>query len=474
MVSFFAAIGVLILGYVFYGKLMERIFGYDPNRVTPAVEMRDGVDYVPLPWYKVFMIQLLNIAGLGPIFGAIAGALWGPAVFLWIAIGGIVVGAVHDYLVGMMSIRHQGKSIPEIVGQYMGKEMKYFTNAFIIILLVLLVAVFVRGPAGLLAGLAPGFVSVQIWIYVIVAYYFLATLLPIDKIIAPIYPFFAALLLFMGFGIAGAIILGGYPIPEITLANLHPRELPIWPLMFITVACGAVSGFHGTQSPIMARCVQNEKYGRRVFFGPMITESVIAMIWAAASMAFFGTTEALAAAGTMPEVVHKVAFGLLGTVGGTLAVLGVVVLPITSGDTAFRAARYIISELFKFDQVSIKNRYLIAVPLLAAGLGLTFVDFTIIWRYFAWSNQTVAAIALWTASMYLLKNARLYWITLIPATFMTAVTVTYILQAPEGLRLPTSVSYPIGIVVSLAAFAAFVWYARRSAGNIAATASAAK
>jgi len=474
MISFFAAIVVLILGYLYYGKLMEKVFGFNPERAVPAIEKRDGVDYVPLPWYKAFLIQLLNIAGLGPIFGAVAGALWGPAVFLWIAIGGIVVGAVHDYMIGMISVRHDGKNVPEIVAQYMGKGMKYFTNVFIVVLLVLVGTVFVSGPAGLLAGLTPGFMDARLWIYIIVAYYFLATLLPIDKIIAPVYPVFGALLLIMSVGVGGAIILGGNPIPEISLVNLHPRELPIWPLMFITVACGAVSGFHSTQSPIMARCLQNEKLGRKVFFGPMIVESVIAMIWAAASMAFFGTTQALADAGAAPVVVRAISFGLLGTVGGTLAILGVVVLPITSGDTAFRAARYVISEFFKFDQVKIKNRYIIAVPLLALGFALTYIDFGILWRYFAWSNQTVAAIVLWTASIYLLKNSRNYWVTLIPATFMTAVTVTYILQAPEGFSLSTDISYPVGIIVAIILFAVFVWKAMRPAGSMTAAPSAGK
>jgi len=466
MISFFAAIVVLILGYFFYGKLMEKVFGFDPERSVPAIEKRDGVDYVSLPWYKAFLIQLLNIAGLGPIFGAVAGALWGPAVFLWIAIGGIVVGAVHDYMIGMMSVRHEGKNVPEMVAQYMGKGMKYFTNVFIVILLVLVGTVFISGPAGLLAGLTPGFMDARLWIFIIVAYYFVATMLPIDKIIAPIYPVFGALLLIMGFGVGGAIILGGYTIPEITLANLHPRELPIWPLMFITVACGAVSGFHATQSPIMSRCLQNERLGRKVFFGPMIVESVIAMIWAAAAMAFFGTTQALADAGAAPAVIRGISFGLLGTVGGTLAVLGVIVLPITSGDTAFRAARYVISEFFKFDQVKIKNRYIIAIPLLALGLALTYIDFGILWRYFAWSNQTVATIVLWTASIYLLKNSKQYWATLFPATFMTAVTVTYILQAPEGFSLSTAISYPVGIIVAIILFAVFVWKAMRPAGSV--------
>ena len=457
MITFLAAIAILILGYVFYGAFVERVFGIEENRPTPAIEMKDGVDYVPLSWPRIFLIQLLNIAGLGPIFGAIAGALWGPVAFLWIALGGIFAGAVHDYFAGMLSVRHKGYSLPQIVGTYMGNGMKYFVNLFTVVLLVLVGTVFMMGPAGLLANLFEGGLSAQHWIYIIVVYYFLATVLPVDKLIGRIYPLFGAILIIMAVGVIGGIFLKGYQIPELTLANLHPRELPIWPLLFITIACGAISGFHATQSPLMARCLQNEKHGRRSFYGAMISESVIAMIWAAAAMAFFGSTEALADAGAPANVVHTVSMGLLGTVGGTLAVLGVIILPITSADTAFRGARYILAEFFKLDQVEVKNRYLLAAPLLGIGFALTFIDFNIVWRYFAWSNQTVATIVLWTASIYLLKNARFFWVTLIPATFMTAVVVTYIFQAPEGFSLPTTISYPVGIVAAIVAFAAFMW-----------------
>jgi carbon starvation protein CstA len=465
MYSFIAAILVLILGYVFYSAFVEKVFGIDENRTTPAMEMQDGVDYIPLSWPRIFLIQLLNIAGLGPIFGAIAGALWGPVAFIWIALGGIFAGAVHDYFAGMLSMRHKGYGLPEIVGQYMGKGMKYFVNLFTVVLLILVGTVFMKGPAGLLANLIPGGFTVQTWVIIILVYYFLATILPVDKVIGRIYPFFGAILIFMAVGVIGGIFLQGYQIPEITLANLHPRELPLWPLLFITIACGAISGFHATQSPIMARCVQNEKYGRRTFYGAMIAESVIAMIWAAAAMAFFGSTQALADAGTPANVVYAVSMGLLGTIGGTLAVLGVIILPITSGDTAFRGARYILAEFFNLGQVNIKNRYLIAVPLLGIGFALTFIDFNIVWRYFAWSNQTVATIVLWTASIYLLKNARLYWVTLIPATFMTAVVITYIFQAPEGLSLPTSISYPVGIAAAVVALIAFMWKVKVSGSS---------
>ncbi|GAW91691.1 carbon starvation CstA family protein [Calderihabitans maritimus] len=460
MVTFFAAIALLIGGYFVYGAFVERVFGVDENRETPAQKMQDGVDYVPLDWKKNSLIQLLNIAGLGPIFGPIAGALWGPVAFIWIAIGGIVAGAVHDYFSGMLSMRNNGSSLPETVGTYLGSGMKKFVNIFAIVLLILVGAVFMAGPAKLLAALTPESMSVNVWLAVILVYYFIATILPIDKIIGRLYPLFGASLLIMAFGIMGGLLIKGYQIPELTFANLHPKGLPIWPLMFVTIACGAISGFHATQSPIIARCVQNEKHGRRIFYGAMIAESIIAMIWAAAAMTFFGGSEGLAAVlskGGPAGVVNEISNSLLGVVGGLLAVLGVIVLPITSGDTAFRATRLIIAEIFRWDQKSTLNRLKIALPLFAVGFTLTQIDFSILWRYFAWSNQTMAMIVLWAAAVYLAKNERLHWVASLPATFMTAVSATYILQAPEGFSLPTSISYPVGIIVALLVMAFFLY-----------------
>ncbi len=399
---------------------------------------------------------MLNIAGLGPVFGAISGALWGPVAFLWIAIGGVFAGGVHDYFAGMLSVRHEGHSLPQLVGHYMGKHMKLISNVFTLVLLVLLGTVFLRGPAGLLFDAFGGSISVGTWILVIVLYYCLATVLPMDRVIGKVYPYLGGLLLVMAFGVLSGVILKGYRLPERTLANLHPEALPLWPLLFVTVACGAISGFHATQAPLVARCLVNERDGRVAFYGAMIAESIIAMIWAAASMAYFGTTNALALAGTPASVVYEICYGLLGPIGGTLAILGVITLPITSADTAFRGARYVLAELLRFDQVKSKNRLILALPLLGVGYGLTYIDFSIIWRYFAWSNQTIATVMLWTCCMYLEKQGRNFWVTLIPAVFMTAVVVTYFLQAPETLGLPISISYPLGIFMALLLFVLFL------------------
>ena len=445
---------------------------------TPAVAINDGVDFVKLPFWKIFLIQFLNIAGLGPIFGAIAGALWGPAAFLWIVLGSVFAGGVHDYFSGMLSIRHGGASIPEVVGKYLGSGFQNFMRVFSVVVLVLVGVVFVTGPAGLMAGLTPGLMSKQIWIYIIFAYYVAATILPIDKLIGRIYPVFGILLLIMAVGVAGAIMLQGYKIPEITFANLHPKNLPIWPLMFITIACGAISGFHSTQSPIMARCVGNEKEGRSIFYGAMIAEGIIALIWAAAAIAFFGSTgelgKQMGAHGGQGWVVSTISKTLLGPVGGILAILGVVACPVTSGDTAFRSARLTIADVFGFKQGPIANRLAISIPLFAIGFALTLIDFNIIWRYFAWSNQTLAMIVLWAAAMYLAVNKKFFLIAAAPATFMTAVSVTYILVAPEGFKLATAIAYPAGIGAALAALALFLFAAKKkqaTAGKVAAKAA---
>jgi len=454
MVSFLLSALALVVGYFIYGKFVEKVFGADENRQTPAVAQADGVDFVEMDWKKAFLIQFLNIAGLGPIFGAIAGALWGPVAFLWIVLGSIFAGAVHDYFAGMLSMRHGGDTVAEIVGRYLGTSAKNVMRVFSVLLLILVGVVFINGPAGLLQNMTG--INKFIFLGIIIAYYLLATVLPVDKVIGKIYPVFGAALLIMGVGIIGGIFLKGYTIPEITLTNMHPAGKSIFPFLFITIACGAISGFHATQSPIMARCLKNEKQGRRVFYGAMIAEGMIALIWAAAAMSFFGSVEALKEAGSAAVVVNTISSSLLGPVGGVLAVLGVVAAPITSGDTAFRSARLAIADAIGLKQDAFANRFKVAIPLFAIGLALCFIDFSIIWRYFAWSNQTLATIMLWASAAFLVKEGRFHWIATIPATFMTAVITSYILVAPEGLRLPESFGIPAGIAVAVAAIAFFM------------------
>ncbi len=469
MLSFFLSIVALLLGYFIYSKIVDRAFGADENIKTPAVRLEDGVDFVPMPMWKIFLIQFLNIAGLGPIFGAIAGALWGPVAFLWIVLGSIFAGGVHDYFSGMLSVRHDGASIPEVVGKYLGTGFKNFMRGFSVVVLVLVGVVFITGPAKLLAGLTPAQFDVTFWVYVIFAYYVLATLLPIDKLIGKIYPVFGVCLLIMALGVSGGILFGGYQIPEITLANLHPKQLPIWPLMFVTIACGAISGFHSTQSPMMARCITSEKQGRQIFYGAMIAEGVVALIWAAAAMAFFGSTGELAkqmgANGGQGWVVSIISNTLLGKFGGALAILGVIACPVTSGDTAFRSARLTIADFLNYKQGPIKNRLFLTIPLFIIGFALTKIDFNVVWRYFAWSNQTLAMIVLWAAAMYLAIKKQFHWIATVPATFMTAVSITYILIAPEGFKLPASFAYPAGLAAAAGALALFLVTASKKAQN---------
>jgi carbon starvation protein CstA len=462
MTYFIIGIIILVLGYITYGKVVDRHFGVDDSIETPATRLQDGIDFMPMSWKRIFLIQFLNIAGLGPIFGAIQGALFGPVAFIWIAVGSIFAGGVHDYFSGMLSVRHEGKSISEIVGMYLGNGARQVMRVFSVVLLVLVGTVFMTGPAGLLANLNLfGLSSLQVWVMIVLAYYFLATILPVDKIIGKLYPIFGASLLIMAAGIGTKLVIDGYELPAFTLSNLHPGGLPIWAILFTTIACGAISGFHATQSPMMARCMTKESYGRRVFYGSMIAEGVIAMIWAAAGMAFFngvgGLSEVLATGGGPAGVVYTISTSLLGPVGGVLAMLGVIACPITSGDTAFRSARLTIADAMNFEQGPIKKRLLLSLPLFVVGFALTKIDFNIIWRYFAWSNQTLAMIVLWAASAYLVKMAKSHWMTSLPATFMTAVSITYILQAPEGFSLPTTIAYPAGAVAAIAAIGLFLY-----------------
>ena len=466
MISFLLCLALLILGYVFYGKVVANTFGPD-DRETPAVKINDGVDYVVLPQWKLFMIQLLNIAGLGPIFGALSGALWGPIVFLWITFGTIFAGGVHDYFSGMLSERNEGVSISEISGIYLGSTMKNVMRVFSVVLLVMVGTVFAVGPAGLLqllcskSGAAGLLSSKMFWLILILIYYFIATFLSIDKLIGKIYPVFGICLIVMAVGVALGIFTKGYEIPEIWshFYNMHPQGTPIWSFMFITVACGAISGFHATQSPLMARCLKSEKQGHFVFYGAMVTEGIIALIWAAAGCAIYTGEELLALGGGGSTAVYDVCSKTMGGIGIALAMLGVIACPITSGDTAFRSARLVLADWFHLDQKNWKNRLMLCIPVLGIGAFLGIgnalgkIDYTIIWRYFSWTNQTLAMIVLWAASMFLFYEKKNYWITAVPATFMTAVSITYFMLGNECLGqflnkdgYNTALAYPVGIL----------------------------
>ena len=474
MISLILSLVVLLVGYLFYSRLTEKVFGPD-DRETPAVAINDGVDCVPMKPWKAYLVQLLNIAGTGPIFGPLMGAVFGPVVFLWIILGSILGGAVHDYMSGMISSRHGGSSIAELSGTYLGSAAKWIMRVFSVVLLILCGVVFVTSPAGLLDKLTPDWMNGTFWAVVILAYYLLATLLPIDKVIGKLYPIFGVLLVTMAAAVIGGIIFSGgkYTIPEISFANLHPEGTPVWPYMFITVACGAISGFHATQSPMIAKCITNEKQGRTIFYGAMVGESVIALVWAAAGVAFYGATQVLndALKAGASNVVYDISKGVLGTFGGALAIVGVIVCPITSGDTAFRSARLVLAETFGLSQKPIRNRLLITIPLLLIGGLLTWFaisnsnGFQIIWRYFSWSNQTLAMISLWVATAYLVKVGKRKYgslLTALPATFMSAVSLTYILMAPEGFRLSSGIAYPAGIVFACVMFGLYLWMYSRS------------
>ena len=466
MFSLIAALLMLIIGYFVWGKLTDKAFSPD-DRKTPALAIHDGVDCVPIPTWKVFLIQILNIAGTGPIFGALMGAVFGPIVFLWIVFGSILGGAVHDYMTGMISSRHEGKSIAELSGIYLGRGAKWFMRFFTVVLLILCGTVFVTSSSELLANLTTEALNRNFWFAVILVYYVAATVSSVDKVIARVYPMFGVVFLVMALGILGGLFFGGYTIPEVTLRNLHPDQLPVWPFMFVTVACGAISGFHATQSPMAAKCITSERAGRKVFYGAMIGEAVIALAWAAAGVAFYGTSEllqkALASAG-QSGVVYEIATTLLGKIGGLLAVFGVILCPITSGDTAFRAARLTLAEWTGLDQRRIVYRLLLALPIFAAAIGLSMIDFNALWRYFSWSNQTLATVALWTATAYLIKHGRgkaSSLLTALPATFMTAVCSSYILMASEGFGLPSGIGYPIGIGIAAVLCALYLVNLRR-------------
>ena len=483
MFSFVVSLVALVAGYFIYGRVVEKVFGVDSSRKTPAITKADGVDYIPMPAWKVYMIQFLNIAGTGPIFGAIMGAKFGPSAYLWIVFGCIFAGAVHDYMTGMLSIRNNGAGLPDLVGEYLGKGTKTFILAFSIIVLMLVGTVFVFSPALILGDVAGdgSKIAIMAWVGVIFLYYLLATLMPIDKIIGRIYPVFSFALLFMAVVLMVCLFVKWPALPEIWdgLGNLGESKgllsgQPVFPCLFITIACGAVSGFHATQSPLMARCVSDEKLGRPVFYGAMITEGIVALIWATvASWFFYGGGAAEVGSGlsaAAPEVVVKVSEGWLGILGGILAILGVVAAPITSGDTAFRSARLIVADFLRLPQKPIRNRLIISIPLFILASFLLWYNiadedgFNVIWRYFGWANQTLAVFMLWTAIAYLVKyrGGMSFMLTLLPAAFMTAVCVTYLCVAKIGLNLPVTWNWYIGIstfVLSLAVFS--ILYMRR-------------
>lgn len=452
MYTFCSAILCLIVGYLLYGAFVERVFGVDSQRKTPCFTKNDGVDFMPLPTWKVFLIQFLNIAGTGPIFGAVMGILFGPAAYLWIVFGCIFAGATHDYLSGMISLRKGGASLPEIVGDQLGSAARMSMRIFSLVLLVLVGAVFVTTPAELLTNMTSSLGSIftsSFWVLLILFYYILATLLPIDAVIGKLYPLFGIALLVMALGVGIGIFTHDGWMPEITdgLTGHHPKGLSVFPMLCITIACGAISGFHATQSPMMARCMKNEKDGRKIFYLSMITEGAVALIWAAAAIKFAGSYEELAKMGNPALIVNTICNSWLGTLGSVLAILGVVAAPITSGDTAFRSARLILSDMLRFKQDKFWKRMAISFPLFVIAIILMTVNFDILWRYFAWFNQTLGCITLWAIAVWLLRNGKCYWIALLPALFMTVVSCSYILVAPEGLSLPLSYGITGGLLL---------------------------
>lgn len=474
MVTFFAALAILVLGYIFYGGFVAKIFGVDANRQTPCHTMADGVDYMPMATWKVFLIQFLNIAGTGPIFGAILGILYGPAAYLWIVLGCIFGGAVHDFLSGMISIRKGGASLPEIVGDELGSTARMSMRGLSLILMILVGTVFAQTPASLLGNMTGDWSiwgdgnPVYIWTAIVFAYYILATLLPIDKLIGRIYPLFGIALLVMAVGVFVGMLgsVGGLPEISEAFTNHHPNPnaISIFPGICITIACGAVSGFHATQSPMMARCIKSEKMGQRVFYGAMIAEGLVALIWAAAAIKFAdslnvaGDTpyEKLVTAMTDPTtgktnpaiIVNQICHNWMGSIGAILAILGVVAAPLTSGDTALRCARLIAADFMKIKQSKITNRLILCIPIFSICIALMFIDFSVIWRYFAWINQTLSVFTFWALTVWLARKEKSYWITLIPAIFMTIVCSSYIMVAPEGFQLSTPIALCFGIVTA--------------------------
>ena len=484
MITFLISILLLIAGYFLYGRFVARFIGVDPSRKTPAYDREDGIDYMPMPTWKVFVIQFLNIAGLGPIFGAIMGAAYGPAAYLWIVVGCVFMGAVHDFFAGMLSIENNGSNMPDITGKYLGRIMKGVMNVVVAFLLLAVGVSFVTGPSDLIASLTG--VDKEIWLYVIFAYYLLATLLPIDKIIGTVYPYMGAALLFMALGV-GVMLIGGdlkgthemIELTSSTLKNWHfaPESNILVPMLFIVVSCGAISGFHSTQSPLMARCLKNEKYARPVFYGAMIAEGIVAMIWATAAMAFFGGPEGLNAAmsegvmidGTLTKVTPAIAVDMickswLGKVGAVIAVMGVVVCPITSGDTAFRSLRLTIADFLKSDQRPISRRLIVSIPIFVLAYFCCKMDFSTVWNYVGIGNQLLATIVLWTSAAYLISCRKPHWMCSLPASFLSFVCVSYFLMAPYkagGLHLAPMIGYAAGVASAVGLMLLCIYKSRK-------------
>lgn len=469
MITFLIALALLICGYMIYGRIVNNVFGPD-NRETPAISKEDGVDYIVIPSWKVFMIQFLNIAGLGPIFGAIMGAQFGTASFLWIVFGTIFAGAVHDFFAGTISIRNGGESLTQTIRRYLGSKVNWVMIFLTVLLMLLVTAVFTSGPAEIIASLTPDWMNAYFWMIVIFAYYIIATLLPINKIIGKIYPLFAGALLFMAVGIMISLFVKWPDMPEIweSMGTKYDKS-PIFPMMFVSIACGAISGFHATQSPLMARCMKSEHLCRPIFYGAMVTEGVVALVWAAAATVFFSENGIIDAVSGKPFTGAMVATRLskewLGPIGGILAILGIVAAPISTGDTALRSCRLIIADLLKIEQKQASKRLLITVPIALCSMGFLIFSlsnadgFKIIWRYFAWTNQTLSVFTLWAITVFLARERKgmAYLISLIPAMFMTAVSVSYIVVAPEGLHLVNANPYIVGGVAALILFSIFVY-----------------
>lgn len=488
MITFLISVLLLVAGYFVYGKLVEKYLDVDPSRKTPAYSKADGVDFQPMPTWKVFIIQFLNIAGLGPIFGAVSGAAFGPAAYIWIVVGCIFMGAVHDFFAGMMSIHTGGMNMPEVTARYLGKRTKGFMNLVVLFLLMAVGVSFVIGPAGLMQNLTN--IDKEIWLYIIFGYYILATLLPVDKIIGSIYPFMGAILLFMALGVGIMMIVGdingSHEIMELTPANLknwhsNPDQNMIFPMMFIVISCGAISGFHATQSPMMARCLKNEKHARPVFYGAMIAEGIVALIWASAAIAYFGGPEGLNAAmsdngaiingvlvknAEAADLVDMICRSWLGKLGAVIAILGVVICPITSGDTAFRSLRLSVADFLKYDQKPIVKRLIVSLPIFIVAFFFCKVDFSTAWSYLGIANQILATLVLWTGAAYLISKGRAHWMCSLPATFLTFICVSFLMTAKLGFGLAPVIGHAAGIVVAVPIFAFCVYKGVKARKNI--------
>ena len=464
MITFLGGIALLIIGYFTYGAYIEKNFQIDTERQTPAEALRDGYDFVPMPKWKNAMIELLNIAGTGPIFGPIMGALYGPVAYLWIIFGCIFAGAVHDYMIGMISLRNKGAYLPELASRYLGKSMKLVINLFSMLLLILVATVFVITPANLIVSILPkGLIALPWVVGFIFVYYLISTVLPIDKALGKVYPAFCVILMISTAAIAFRLITGGFDLPNLTVhtfRNMHPSGLAIFPALFFTISCGAISGFHATQAPMVSRTTINEREGRFTFYGMMLAEGVIAMIWAAASMSLFDgkTLSQLIATGTASAVVNKVMIMLLGNMVGTIAIIGVIVLPISSGLSAFRSLRTIVADYLHIKQDTLPKIFTVTIPLYVISFILTKIDFNLLWRYFNWANQVTAVIGLLVATRYLVLKRRNFWVTLIPGIFMLYAVVVYILSEPLGFHMGlSSLTYLLGALIT-AVLTALFWH----------------